>query len=228
MVTHTLAAAGAAITIALATSASASVLTFGPGGTTYNEDGQIPYTVRIDDNTAGKFTVQVSTNAGSGDDTGDILGFGFDTSLTGLSSFDLLSSSTGEGITGLYADASSCGSGCNFNGTSVVADPFDYILRIGDQGSSNGLLTDFAFTIATDQALTATSFTRVGFRTQSVGLFPDGGNGSAKDVNGNPVFTPGTPGGEEPGASPVPLPAAAWMLLAGIGGLFGMARRRAA
>ena len=145
-----------------------------------------------------------------------MLGFGFDTTLTGLTLSDLtfVSSSTGEGITGLYTDTTSCGSGCNFNG---AASAFDYIVGMGDQGSSNGLIEAFQFLIANtgNVLLDQTTFTRVGIRAQTVGPPPDGGGGSTKDINS-----------VNSAVQVVPIPAALPLFASGVGILGLVARRR--
>jgi hypothetical protein len=161
--------------------------------------------VAIDDETAGSFRVNLSI-ASPTSATGDMLGFGFDTALTGLlqSQLVFVSSSTGEGITGLFSDSLSCGPGCNFNGDGRTA--FDFIVRMGDQGSSNGLITAFQLLIPNLAGVSLPeAFTRVGIRAQSVGE-----NGSTKDVNSTP--------GES--LLPIPVPAALPLFLSALG-LFG-------
>jgi hypothetical protein len=200
---------GAALLLACAVAtdegAAATVQFSNPNWDYNNSDPALQpnWLVAIDDETAGLFRVTLSI-ASPTSSTGDMLGFGFDTALTGLSAsdFGFVSSSTGEGITGLYSDTLSCGAGCNFNGGG--RSPFDYIVRLGDQGSADGLITEFVFTILNTTSLAlADAFTRVGIRAQTVGL---GGGGSTKDVN-------------SVGVSPVPLPAALPLFLAGLGWL---------
>jgi hypothetical protein len=203
---------------AMSSVASAATLTFGPTGWDYNEAGQVPWVVSIDDNTAGEWNVSLSIASGPGTDTGAILGFGFDTSLVGLTaaSFALVSANTVEVITGTFQNAVACGGGCNFNG--ATNDAFDWIIRLGKSGTSDGLLNDIVFKIFTAETLALDSFTRVGIRAQGVGAGPNGGTGSAKDIHDDPDFdTPAT----------VPLPAAGWLMLAGLGGIAAFARRRA-
>lgn len=187
--------------------AAAATVQFASPNWVYNnsDTAQQPnWLVAVDDDLDGLFRVSLSI-ASPSPSTADMLGFGFDTALTGLSmgDFDFLSSSTGEGITGLYSNTLSCGPGCNFNGGGQSA--FDYIIRMGSQGSSNGLITEFAFTIVnTGDVALADAFTRVGIRAQSVG-----GGGSTKDINS----TMDVP-------HPVPLPGTLPLFLAGLG-LFG-------
>lgn len=171
---------------------------------------QADWRVSIDDNTAGKLTFRVGIDAGSSA-IGDILGIGFNTSMT-LGNFAFVSSSTGERITGTYTNTRRCGGGCNFNG--ATSTNFDYIVRAGDQGSSAGRITSFIFTADTADGLAADSFSRVGIRSQSLGAAPFGGGDSSKDINSMPEI------------SPVPLPAAIWLLGAGLGGLGFVGRKR--
>ena len=186
--------------------AAAATVQFASPDWEYNnpDAGQQPnWLVAIDDDITGFFRVNLSI-ASPTSSTGDMLGFGFDTQLTGLlrEHVDFVSSSSGEEITGFFSDTLLCGPGCNFNGGGQSA--FDYIVRMGSQGSSAGLITQFEFTIANlaDIAL-AEAFSRVGIRAQSVG-----GSGSTKDINST-VEVP----------SPVPLPAALPLFLAGLAGL---------
>lgn len=197
--------------------ATALTLEFASPNWIYNNDGpteQVAWRVTVDDETDGVLTVDISIDAGS-TATADILGFGFDTTLTGLTADDLtfVSSSTDEGLGTLYTDTLRCGNGCGFNGDGRTA--FDYIVRAGRQGSSNGLMTALSFTIDVDSTfvLSERSFSRVGIRSQSLGPSPDGGRGSGRDINSTPNET-----------SVVPLPASAWVLLAGIG-MLGAAGR---
>jgi hypothetical protein len=200
---------------AMSSVASAATLTFGPTGWDYNEDGQVPWVVSVNDDTANLWTVAVSIASGVGTDTGTILGFAFDSVLTGLtsSSFAFVSSNTGGPIADRFENALTCGGGCNFNG--ATADPFDWIIRLGGAGASDGLLTSVSFTIATLEDLMPDSFTRFGIRAQAVGPGPNGGDDSAKDI-----FI-------VPPPATVPLPAAGWLMLAGLGGIAAFARRRA-
>ena len=193
--------------------AAAATVQFASPNWDYNNSDpglQPNWLVAIDDDTAGSFRVNL-TIASPTPSTGDMLGFGFDTLLTGLNLSDLtfVSSSTGEGITGLFSDTLSCGAGCNFNGDG--RSPFDYIVRLGSQGSSAGLITEFEFLIANLAGIPLPeAFTRVGIRAQSVG-----GNGSTKDINS----TPETP-------QPIPLPAALPLLLSALAGFGWIGWRR--
>jgi hypothetical protein len=169
---------------------------------------------------------------------GDMLFFGFDTALSGLSTsggtsatgdFTFNSSSNNEGISEVCSASTAngirtcggVGSAGNFNGPLGLTEGFGYIVRMGGAGLVGAGITAFDFSIATGDTLTASSFSRVGIRAQSVGASDslEGQDGSTKDINNTGVFD---------APSPVPLPAAGWMLIAGLGGLAAMGRRRKA
>lgn len=210
----------AASTLIAATAAPALATTveFGTPNWVYNSPDEVAWRVSINDDTANVLTVGVSIDPGSSV-TGDILGFGFDTTITGLTVTDFTLTEPSSVTLGSFGtNSTSCGTGCNFNGATT--DAFDYIFSVGGTGSSSGKLTAFEFTIdvAPGFMLTEDTFTRVGIRAQSVGPVPDGGNGSVKDLN---LMA-------EEVMSPVPLPAAAWLMLAALGGLGALRLRKTA
>ncbi|WP_424964607.1 VPLPA-CTERM sorting domain-containing protein [Dinoroseobacter sp. S375] len=202
--------------------AQATTVEFASPGWTYNNPGaneQVDWRVSVNDDTAGILSFDVSIDAGSSA-TGDILGFAFDLADAGLTQSDIsnFTSSTGEGITGFFTDSTSCGNGgCNWNG--ATSDDFDYILRVGAQGSANGSITSLSFDLDVSDTfmLSTSTLTRVGIRSQSLGAAPNGGGGSSKDINTVP--------NELVATTPIPLPAGAWLLLTAMGGL-GVARLR--
>ncbi|WP_424969073.1 VPLPA-CTERM sorting domain-containing protein [Dinoroseobacter sp. S76] len=202
--------------------AQATTVEFSSPGWTYNNAGaseQADWRVSVNDDTAGILSFDISIDAGSSA-TGDILGFAFDLADPGLMQSDIsnFTSSTGEGITGFFTDSTSCGAGgCNFNG--ATSDDFDYIVRVGNQGSSGGSVTSLSFDLDVSDTfmLSASTLTRVGIRSQSLGAAPSGGGGSSKDIHTSP--------NELVATAPIPLPAGAWLLLTAIGGL-GVARYR--
>lgn len=187
--------------------AEAATIQFASPDWVYNNTNpadQPNWLVEIDDETAGFFHVSLSIDSPSFSG-GDVLGFGFDTLLTGLTqpSFSSFSTNTGEGITGFFTNSLSCGAGgCNFNGATT--SPFDYILRIGMQGAANGLVAAVDFLIANtgNILLDEDTFTRVGIRAQSTST-----GGSTKDINSTPQL------------SPVPLPPAMLLFATGLAGL---------
>ena len=167
------------------------------------------YTIAFDDDTSGQIGVTVTATGSSA----DMLGLGFDWAGTALDpnlatgDFVFVSSNTNEGITRVCVGAITCGGGLNFNGTGVGS--FDYIVRMGAQGSANGLITDFSFYILTDESLDAVLTDSFGIRAQSTEA------GSIKLIDFTRV-------------AEVPLPAAGLLLLGGLGVLGAAKRRRKA
>lgn len=142
--------AAAVIGGALALPAMATTLVFSSPNWDYNTADEVAWRVEIDDDTAGVLTVSIGIDFGS-TSTGDILGFGFDTTLTGLTFPDF----TGSDLNGSFeTDSRSCGSGCNFNGAVSASEAFDYVVGFGSTGSSGGLLTSTSFTIDVDNSFT--------------------------------------------------------------------------
>jgi hypothetical protein len=110
--------------------------------------------------------------------------------------------------TGLFQHTRACGPGCHFNG--ITSNTFDWIARIGHQGSAGGLITDTTFTLATHgQTLTSSTFTALGIRAQSVGPTPTGGGGSAKDISTTRTLTVAVP---EPDSTLLLALAFGWLL----------------
>lgn len=195
----------AGLTIA-ATASSAATVSF--VGSAQGTDYQIDFS----DDAAGLIDVTVTATANP--NNADLLGLAFDwlgTPAPTSSDFAFVSSNTGEGITAICEDALTCGQGLNFNGTGVTA--FDYIVRMGSQGLFNGqYLNLFNFTIASGLALDDFLGESFGIRAQSTG--PDG-NDSLKLIDFERV-------------PPIPVPAAGFMLLLGLGGLAAVRRRKTA
>jgi len=171
------------------------------------------YQIDFSDDAAGLIDVTVTATANP--NNADLFGLAFDwlgAPAPIASDFNFVSSNTGEGITAVCTDTVFCGGGLNFSGTGVTA--FDYIIRMGDAGLFNGsqFLNFFNFNIASNLGLDDFLGDSFGIRAQSTG--PDG-EGSLKLVDFERV-------------PPIPVPAAGFMLLLGLGGLAAVRRRKAA
>jgi hypothetical protein len=227
---HSLGAAllATAATFALGSGAAfASTLTFDQFESSNGADKLSPV-VTVTDGT-GFFDVSVSQKTGS---DGSLVSFAID--LAGPASFSV--SDVTEDGNGLSLQTSGCsftggtkgagtycqgtsltlgGSNTNLNGTPGL-DSFtqDIVLAFAkvDEVTGDGSTLSFRIT-SSDLALS--DFLAVGLRFQEA----NNREGSDKliGVPTPPVTTP-----------PVPLPASMWMLLAGIGGLFGFRRLRGA
>ena len=188
--------------------AAAATVTF--GSFTSNDSQQLNPTVSITETAAGMF--DVSIGALPAGESGFVTGFFLGT--TGdISCGSVTISAVGAGA---CDDDGELGGNANLNGLLPGNDysVFDFAIGYPQQGNANRLdsseFPTLAFSIAA--AGTALSdFTAIGLRFQGV-TFADGSEGSDKLFDDDPV-------------APVPLPAAGWMLLAGLGGL-GVARRR--
>ena len=181
------------LALAVPTPGTASTLTF--TNFVHNATPSVLWDVTIDDATANLFAVKVRVDPTS-TIIGDILGIGFNvapTYKTLLTSGDI----AGPDVTGLFQNTGSCGPGCNFHG--VTPNTFDWIVRIGQQGSSSDFITTTTFTLATHgQTLDTSTFTTFGIRAQSVGPGPNGGGGSAKATSTTRTLTAAVP---EPGST---------------------------
>ena len=183
--------------------------------------------VTIEDITGG---VKISFSVNDPVNNADIYGVFFD--IDGYSDASgKVSGLTVDGVTGTYGNpvtdvAFNTGSigGLNVNG-SLNPGEFDVIAKIGSQGSSSDYWDNFMITVL-GTGLDVTDFygSLFAVRGQSVGqgcdFGVDGCDGSSKQFGMAGYATdPDDP-------SPVPLPAAGWMLLAGVGGLTVMRRKR--
>ena len=205
-------ARGAALALSAATGATAATVTY----TNTHASPQMQLT--IDDSVAGKFRFTLTTLVG----TADFLALGFNLFGSGnpltSASFSLISATnaSNQAISPalvLYGNdtgsQSTCGQGCNFNG-SGSATLFDYILRIGSNGGgANNFVKTVVFDLTYTGNLANNPFSQLAVRAQST----SGASTSIKaDMN----------------ISAVPLPAGGWLLLAGLGALAAVRRRKRA
>ncbi len=159
--------------------------------------------------------------------TADFLGLGFN--FTGIeledSDFALVGATNASDVsitptlalfgnnTGSQTD---CGPGCNFSGAGSATD-FDYILRIGSNGgNAENFVKTVTFTIATDGDISTLPFYQFAVRAQST----SNPGGSIKAD----LYVPTKP--QNP--PQVPLPASIGFLIAGLGGLVALKKRKAA
>ncbi|WP_299837852.1 VPLPA-CTERM sorting domain-containing protein [uncultured Jannaschia sp.] len=152
----------------------------------------------------------------------DFLGLGFDFSGTKIlkSKIDLVSFASTHNRPDvpalvLFGDntgsQSTCGNGCNFNGGGGTGDTaFDYILRIGEQGGGKKNVAGIVFDIG---GVALADFSNFAVRAQETS------NGNSIKYGLNPDATV---------PSPVPLPAAGFGLMAGLGALAALRRRKRA
>ena len=186
-----------------------------------NSDPTPQVQLTVDDAASpGKFRFSLSTLLG----TADFLGLGFNFAGSMLSNGDLtLVSATGSNdesikpVLKLFGDntasQSTCGNGCNFNGSGSASD-FDYIIRIGGNGGGkNNYVKTVVFDVAFAGDLSSYPFSQFAFRAQST----SNPEGSIKaDLN------------PEPQPAPVPLPAGLPLLGSGLLAIGALRRRKRA
>ena len=140
----------------------------------YNSADEIDWMVTVEESTYDNGGVSedifsFDVNIGDQDLVGDIIGFGFNTDIDYGSSVldgDLIS----------FADSpdfSSCGSGCNWNGTGIS---LDYSFMVGNNGLRGGSDDNQSFSfglLAYGNALQLDTFSLVAIRATSVGSGDD-------------------------------------------------------
>lgn len=222
----TISAVSAVVLACGASSVSAATLTFDSWlTTTDNPVIDSDPTVVVDDAaTANNLTFTVSIPFANAELSGVWLDL--DTAAT-FSVGDFTSLTTGVTIDSVQFNVNDLGNGINLSGDAAggsSAGVFFVGLRFDDgENGGAGRQIELPLTFAVnDQSgtLGLGDVERVGLRFQSVGtLGVDGLGGGSEKLVSAPLGDSGTV---------IPLPAAGWLLLAGIGGLAAMARRKKA
>lgn len=195
---------------------------------TYQTVEVVPQVRLVIDDTAagpGKFRFTLTTVAGGG---ADFLGLGFDfagssLTLAALSVVSFTSTSVTPNTLALALFGNNtnsqinCGNGCNFNGMGSSPDPYDYIIRIGENGGGKNNVSSIVFDVTTAGSLANNPFSLFGVRAQGTGP-----NGDSSIKFGLVLVPPSPP------PLPVPLPAGLPLLLAGLGALALVSRRKIA
>ncbi len=206
-------AAATAIALGLgAFSANAATIT-----TLTNNTGSDPIEVDVTIEDFGTDQVQftLAVNSSNTGNIADLRGFFFDyAGFDETAPFFSLGGTNGSDIGAIdIGDALNLGGGVNLNGGGVTS--FDIGLEIGTAGIGSDDFQTFSFTFGqAGLVLREANFfdQRMGVRATSTGAPGSGRGGSSKVI------------GTVPEPSPIPLPAAGWMLLAGLGGIGAVSR----
>ncbi len=198
----------AAVALAMPVAAQAATVTF------ESAEADPKVQLVIDDAAvAGGFRFTLTTTFG----VADFLGLGFDYAGTVIAQANLALVSYTPGTANTPALTlfgnntnlqNTCGTGCNFNGAGSDPGPYDYIIRIGQNGGGPNEVSSAVFDIFVTGSLS--DFSDFGIRAQ-------GTSGPSSSIKFG-----------LPPVSIVPLPAAGWALLLALGGLGLASRRRAA
>lgn len=201
------AAAGALSLFALTGAASAASVTF--DSFVSNDSDPLGATVTVTDNMDGTFGVSLDL---ADSDEGTLTGFYLGTNK-GLLCTDVSVAAGAPSYTGCYDNPTDIPNNANLNGLISDYGVFDFALSYPIGGNDESILVDETdlpltlFNVSSD-GLTLDHFTSVGLRFQ--------------DSN--------APGGSEKlfsdTVAPIPVPAAGFMLLAGLGGLAAARRRK--
>ena len=147
--------------------------------------------------------------------SGDVYLIGFEGATFALGAITNVNTNTGDAVTAVCNGVTACNGGNGFTGGVFNTFTFDTIVQIGSSGSSSGLNTAISFDIA---GVSAADIDILGFRLQTV-------TGAGVDADGKPITSLKILN-DDPQV--IPLPAAGFLLLGGLGGLAMLRKKIAA